>query len=120
MPPISQNSSVESAGMMWKKVKVTATGAVADIGPGTVFGGIMMPVAGTSTTLTMYDAGSAVAANLLFPTTATLTAGQFVSPFGGVGAITVNNQAQAGMILTTGLYLTVGGTGSPSFWVLYR
>ncbi len=109
---------------VWRKIKVTATGIVPGISAGNVFGGIITQVAGTTTTLTGYDAATADADNLIIPTTNTATtnvAGAFVSPFGGaVGSLTAPPNVSAGMILTTGLYLTVGGTGSPSFWVLFR
>lgn len=104
----------------WKKVKVTATGIVAKLKAGMIFGGIYMPTAGTTTTLTAYDAASADAAKLLYPATATLTAGQYVGPMGGVSPITVAAPWGDGLALETGLYLTVGGTGSPVFWVLYK
>lgn len=79
-----------------------------------------MPVAGTSTTLTAYDNTSATAATLLHPATATLTAGQMIGPLGGVGAVTVVSPVFEGVRLERGLYVTVGGTGSPEFWILYK
>ncbi|OFZ67390.1 MAG: hypothetical protein A2V79_09265 [Betaproteobacteria bacterium RBG_16_56_24] len=112
------------AGIVWKKKLVTATGAVNDIGPGDVFGGIITQAVGTSTTLTAYDAATAVAADLLLgPTTTANTnvVGAFTSPFGGAGGLaTTAPNAGAGLLLTTGLYITIGGTGSPTFWVLYH
>lgn len=104
----------------WKKVKVTATGNVTQIGPGNVFGGILMSVAGTTSTVTVYDDTTAAAGNLFIATTAALTAGQYVSPTGGVVAVTGSGPADEGITLTTGLYITVGGSGSPTFWVLYK
>lgn len=103
----------------WKKVRVTATGLVTGLGAGSVFGGVIVQTS-TSLTVTAHDDTAASdATKLLIPVTAALAAGQFVSPFGGgVGAVTANNQAQAGVELTTGLYLTLGGSGSA--WVLYR
>jgi hypothetical protein len=107
---------------IWKKKLVTATGPV--LGQGQVFGGIITQVAGTSTTITGYDAATADSANLIIPTTdATKSniAGVFTSPFGGaVGNLTSPPVVSAGLILTTGLYLTLGGSGSPAVWVLFR
>lgn len=102
----------------WKLRKVTASGNC--LAAGEMFGGIMMPTAGTTTTLTAYDDTTAVAANLIIATTATLTAGQFVDCTGGVVTITASRGLGDGINLTRGLYLTVGGTGSPVFWVLYK
>jgi hypothetical protein len=102
----------------FKKRKVTASGIAGYAGE--VFGGIMVPVVGTTTTITAYDDTSAVAGNLLFPATATLTAGQYVTPVGGVVPITADKALGGGLLLDIGLYLTVGGTGSPSMWVLYK
>lgn len=102
----------------WKTKKVTASGQV--LGAGAIYGGIMMPIAGTSSTVTVYDDTSAVAANTLTPTTAALTAGQFVSPTSGVVPITANAGLADGLVLNLGLYITVGGTGSPTFLVLYK
>ena len=102
----------------WKIKKVTASGIA--LGPGDIFGGVMMPTAGTSTTLTAYNDQSAVAANLIIATTAALTAGQFVDSTGGVIPVTSARSPAEGLFLSGGLYLTVGGTGSPVFWVLYK
>ena len=102
----------------WKIKKVTASGAV--LGAGQIYGGMMMPTAGTSTTVTVYDDTSAVAANLIVPTSAALTAGQYVSPTGGVVPLTAAGPVADGIQLNLGLYVTVGGTGSPVFWVLYK
>lgn len=102
----------------WKLKKVTATGTV--LAKGEVFGGILMPTAGTTTTITAYDDTSAVAGNLLIATTAVLTAGQFVDPTGGVVAITGNRSLSDGILMARGLHVAVGGTGSPVFWVLFK
>jgi hypothetical protein len=102
----------------WKLKKVTATGT--HLAAGEVFGGIHMPVAGTTTTLALYDDTSVVAANLLVPTTATLTAGQFVDPVGGVIPTTAARMNANGILLARGLHVVVGGTGSPSFWILFK
>lgn len=104
----------------WKKAKVTATGIVSKIRPGAIYGGAFMVTAGTSTTLIAYDDTSAAAGNQLHPVTATLTAGQAVGPMGGVGPVTVLSPVCEGVRLERGLYLTIGGTGSPAFWVLYK
>lgn len=103
----------------WKRRKVTATGLVG-LGAGTIYGGVYMTTAGTTTTLTAYDAATADAAAILHAATATLTAGQYVSPIGGVSPITVAPAMSDGVLLSTDLYLTVGGTGSPVFWVLFK
>lgn len=102
----------------WKLKKVTASGAV--LSAGNQFGGIMQPTTGTTTTVTVYDDTSAVAGNLIIATTATLTAGQFVDCTGGVVTITAARGIGEGIQLNNGLYITVGGTGSPVFWVLYK
>lgn len=102
----------------WKLKKVTATGQA--LGAGQVFGGLMMPTAGTSTTVALYDDTSAAAGSLIVPTTASLTAGQFVSPTGGVVPVTANAGLGDGLVLNIGLWVVVGGTGSPVFWVLYK
>lgn len=108
----------------WRKIKVTATGVVAGISAGDVFGGIIAQVAGTSTTITAYDDSAATAANLIIPTTSASTSnvpGAFISPFGGaVGTLNAPPPASDGLVLTTGLYITLGGTGSPAVWVLIR
>jgi len=118
LKPLSHSCAV------WKKKQITATGAVDGIGPGDVFGGIITQAVGTTTTLTAYDAASAVAANLIIPvttTTNTNVAGAFTSPFGGAGGLaTTAPSVDAGLILTTGLYVTIGGTGAPTFWVLFH
>lgn len=109
---------------VWKKVRITATGAVAGIVPGSIFGGIITQAVGTSTTLSAHDAASAVAADLIIPTTTTTNtnvAGAFTSPFGGAGGVvTAAPPVDAGLLLTTGLWVVIGGTGTPAFWVLYR
>jgi len=106
-------------GMAWKKVRVTANGLVTGLGAGSVFGGIIVQTSSSLTVTAHDDTASSDATKLLIPVTAALAVGQFVSPFGGgVGPVTANNQAQAGVELTTGLYLTLGGSGSA--WVLYR
>jgi hypothetical protein len=102
----------------WKLKKVTATGQA--LGAGDVFGGIMMPTAGTSTTVALYDDTSAAAGSLIVATTATLTAGQFVSPSAGVVPITASAALADGLVMNKGLWMVVGGTGSPVFWVLYK
>lgn len=104
----------------WKRMKVTATGTVLGLGAGTIFGGIMCPTVGTSSTLAAYDAASADVNTIIFPATAVLTAGQFVSPTAGVVPITANAALSDGIVLNTGLHLVFGGTGSPVFWVLYK
>jgi hypothetical protein len=116
--------SLAHAGIVWKKKLITASGAVAGIGPGDVFGGIITQVIGTSSTLLAYDAATAVAADTIIPvttTTNTNVAGAFTSPFGGAGGvITASPNVSAGLLLTNGLFVTIGGTGSPAFWVLFR
>ena len=108
----------------WNKVRVTATGTVPNLGAGNIYGGIITQAVGTTTTLTVYDDTSAVTASLITPVTATGTtnvAGAFSGPIGsGVSAITAVPPMEAGIKLERGLYITVGGTGSPTFWVLYR
>lgn len=113
-----------AAAPVWKKVRISATGNVAGVVAGSVFGGIITQAVGTSTTLSAHDAASAVAADLIIPTTTTTNtnvAGAFTSPFGGAGGVvTAAPPVGAGLLLTTGLHVVVGGTGAPTFWVLYR
>ena len=104
----------------WKMKKVTGTTAQLVLGAGDVFGGLFMSVAGTTTTVACYDALSALAIQLFIPTTATLTAGQYVSPTGSVVPITASRDLSAGVILSTGLWMVIGGSASPTFWVLYK
>lgn len=108
----------------WRKAKVTATGAVAGIGRGNIYGGIITQAVGTSTTLTVYDDTAATTAYLITPVTNTTTtnvAGAFTGPFGSaVGSLTDIPPVDAGLELERGLYITIGGTGSPTFWVLYQ
>lgn len=109
---------------VWKKARISVTGNVAGIVAGSIFGGIITQAVGTTTTLIAYDAASAVAADLIIPvttTTNTNVAGAFTSPFGGAGGVaTAAPSVDAGMLLTTGLHVVIGGTGAPTFWVLYR
>lgn len=109
---------------VWKKARITATGNVAGIVAGSIFGGIITQAIGTTTTLTAYDAASAVSTDLIVPvttTTNTNVAGAFTSPFGGAGGVvTAAPPVDAGLLLTTGLHVVIGGTGAPAFWVLYR
>jgi hypothetical protein len=109
----------------WKKTKVTATGAVANLGKGNIYGGIVTQVVGTTTTITVYDDVAATAGYLITPVTATATtnvAGAFTSAIGsGVSPLTVAAPLPvSGIELERGLYITIGGTGSPAFWVLYK
>ncbi len=108
----------------WRKQRITATGVVPGVGAGNIYGGIVTQVVGTTTTLTVYDAASAVAASLITPVTATATtniAGAFTPCIGSsVSALTAVPPMETGIELTTGLYVTIGGTGSPAFWVLYQ
>ena len=108
----------------WKKVRLTAGGIVPGIGPGNVFGGIITQAVGVTTTIAAYDAASAVTADLIIPVTTTgntNVAGAFTSPFGGAGGVvTAAPPVDAGLVLTTGLFVVIGGTGAPTLWVLYR
>ena len=108
----------------WRKLRITATGLVAGIGKGNIYGGIITQAVGTSTTLAIYDAVSAVAADLITPVTATGTtniAGAFTPCIGSsVSALTAIPTLEGGIVLDKGLFITIGGTGSPTFWVLYR
>lgn len=109
---------------IWKKILVTATGAVGGVGRGNIYGGIVTRTVGTTTTVTVYDDTTAVAGNLITPVTATATtniAGAFTGPIGSsVSALTAVPNMDAGIELERGLYITIGGTGSPAFWVLYQ
>lgn len=107
--------AVQSA---WNLLEITATGTVFTNSNKTVeFGGAFLAVAGTSTTITAYD-NTAASGSPIIPTTAALTVGQYVPPFGGL-ALNISAPAN-GVRLTTGLYITVGGTGSPKIYVLWR
>lgn len=101
--------------LAWNTKAVTATGAV--LNKGDEFGGIFLSVAGTSTTVTVYD-NSAASGTLLIPVTAALTAGQFVPPAGGLPI--PGDVPAVGIKLQAGLHVTVGGTGSPTLLVLWR
>jgi hypothetical protein len=98
----------------WNRTLVTATGQV--FGQGVEFGGVHLSVAGTSTTVTVYDNTSA-AGDPIIPTTAALTVGQYVPPTGLALNTTLPTN---GIRITTGLYVTVGGTGSPKIYILWR
>ena len=108
----------------WNKLRVTATGLVPGISRGNVYGGIITQAVGTTTTLTVYDDTSAVAASLITPVTATATtniAGAFTPCIGSsVSALTAIPPMETGIVLDKGLFITIGGTGSPTFWVLYK
>lgn len=108
----------------WRKVLITATGLVPNLGKGVIYGGMICRTGGTSTTITAYDDTTAVAGNLITPVTNTATtnvAGAYISPFGsGVSALTVAPTIDSGLELERGLYVTIGGSGSPAFWVLYQ
>lgn len=108
----------------WNKVRITATGAVPNLTAGSIYGGIVTQAVGTNTTLTIYDSTAATTAHLITPVTATGTtnvAGAFTGPIGsGVSAITAVPPMTAGLKLERGLYVAIGGTGSPTFWVLYK
>jgi len=112
------------AGIVWKKKLITVSGAVAGIGPGDIFGGFITQVVGTSSTLAAYDSATASAGDLIIPATTTANtnvAGAYTSPFGGAGGLaTTAPSVSAGLLLSTGLFVTIGGTGSPAFWVLFR
>lgn len=108
----------------WKKLKVTATGAVSGLGKGNIYGGIITQAVGTSTTLTVYDDTAATAGYLITPVTNTATtnvAGAYTAPIGSsVSSLTAIPNMDFGIELERGLYITIGGTGSPTFWVLYQ
>lgn len=100
----------------WNLTLVTGTSTVF-ANKDVEFGGCFLSVAGTSTTVTAYDNTSA-AGNPIIPTTAALTVGQYVPPFGGL-ALSISAPAN-GVRLNTGLHVVVGGTGSPKVYVLWR
>ena len=106
----------------WRKLKVTASGTI--LGRGNIYGGIVTQVVGTTTTLTVYDDTTAVAGNLITPVTATGTtniAGAYTPAIGSsVSSLTAVPNMDFGIELERGLYITIGGTGSPAFWVLYK
>jgi hypothetical protein len=109
----------------WKKTRITATGTVANLGKGNIYGGIVTQVVGTTTTVTVYDDTAVVAGSLITPVTATATtnvAGAYTAPIGsGVSALTVATpMPTSGIELERGLHVVIGGTGSPAFWVLYK
>ena len=108
----------------WKKVRITATGIVPNLVRGNTYGGIVTQAVGTTTTLTVYDDTSAVAASLITPVTATATtniAGAFTPAIGSsVSSLTAVPPMGDGIEIERGLYVTIGGTGSPAFWVLYK
>jgi hypothetical protein len=108
----------------WRKKRITATGLVSGISKGNIYGGIITQAVGTSTTLAIYDAVTAVAADLITPVTATATtnvAGAYTPAIGSsVSALTAIPPMETGIELEKGLFITIGGTGSPTFWVLYQ
>ncbi len=108
----------------WKKVLITATGTVPNLGRGNIYGGIVTRTVGTTTTLTVYDATAATAGFLITPVTATATtnvAGAFTPCMGSsVSALTAVPAMETGIELERGLHVVIGGTGSPAFWVLYQ
>jgi len=109
---------------MWNKIRVTATGTVAGIGKGNIYGGIITQAVGTSTTITVYDDTAAVAATMITPITAAATtniAGVYTPAIGSaVGSLTVVPPIDGGIVLERGLHITIGGTGAPTFLVLFR
>ena len=108
----------------WNKLRITATGLVSGISRGNIYGGIITQAVGTLTDLTVYDNTTAVVADLITPTTASGTtnvAGAFIAPIGSsVSALTSIPNMDYGIKLDKGLFITIGGTGSPTFWILYR
>lgn len=94
----------------WNKKRVTASG-VAFTGA-CEFGGVICQVVGTSTTVTVYDATSASANDMVVASTNLTAANDFVAPTKAVGG--------SGLHHKNGIYVTLGGTGSPAVWVLYR
>lgn len=110
--------------VQWKKQRITETGLVSGISAGNTYGGIITQAVGTTTTIAVYDDTSAVTASLITPVTATATtnvAGVFTPPIGSsVGTLTAVPPMTAGVVLDKGLFITIGGTGSPTFIVLYR
>lgn len=101
----------------WNRKLITATGQV--FGQGVEVGGFYVSVAGTNTTITAHD-NTEASGDPIVPTTATLTVGQSVNPFGGLAVNGSGPVGDAGYRLSTGLYVTVGGTGSPKIYVLWR
>ena len=108
----------------WKKIRITATGIVPGVSRGNIYGGIVTQAVGTSTTITVYDDTSAVTNSLITPVTATATtniAGAYTPAIGSsVSSLTAVPNMDFGIELERGLYITIGGTGSPTFWVLYQ
>jgi hypothetical protein len=108
----------------WSKLRVTATGLVPGISKGNVYGGIVTQAVGASTTVAVYDDTTAVTASLITPVTATGTtniAGAFTPCIGSsVSALTAPPSLETGITLERGLFITIGGTGSPTFYVLYQ
>ena len=87
----------------WNKVRITATGAVPNLSVGSIYGGIVTQVVGTTTTLTVYDSTAATAAHLITPVTATATtnvAGAITGPIGSsVSALTAVPVLESGLVL---------------------
>jgi hypothetical protein len=101
--------------LAWNKQLITATGAV--MGSNVEVAGFYVSAAGTTTTLAVYDNTSA-AGDPVVPTTATLSTGQFIPCPGG---LPLNGPFPSiGVMFTTGVYVTVGGTGSPKIYMLWR
>lgn len=93
--------------MVWNKKRVTTTGTV--IVGACEFGGVICQVAGTSTTVTVYDATSVVAESVVVASTSLASANAVAAP--GVSG---------GVQMSNGIHVVIGGSGSPAVWVLYR
>jgi len=91
----------------WNTKRVTATGTV--VKGGCEYGGIICQTAGTTMTATVYDDVAVVAANLVTPTTGTMTAG---TAYG-------QHANPAGVFMKNGIHVVVGGTPG-SMLVLWR
>ena len=110
--PENTTAGMYRSGPVWKKVKVTATGAVPGVTDGHIFGGLSY-ISGTSPTAIAYDAASADTDNQLWAAAATVADKAPVNCLGkAADALTF------GVELSTGLYLTVTGT-NPVIWVWY-
>lgn len=119
-PGEKATQDMQISGMGWKVARVTATGTVPGIGPGSIFGGVIVQ-SGTAVQVTAYDDTAATdATKLRVPITAAMAVGEFASPLGGgVAAVTNPMRGCVGLELSTALHIVLAGT-TPVVLVLYR
>lgn len=121
--PSNVSSGAVHHAVAWKTKLVTASGVVPELVPGSVYGGAVCTVGGTGTTVTCYDEATAdaTASKLIYGVSATVAVGESVGPVGRhKAAVGVVPPLNYGVVINEGLNFVIGGTGSPSFLILYR